>query len=335
MSNRNQRHSLLSSDFSALFSPVRVNADILETDKPLALYEFAKIFFPNLGTNIVNILLDMEKHSKKLIAAIEPKKRDRLIEDLEGVTVEIQYLIKAKGKELMVLPINICPAEVLRNATLANHGSRYTEKMQEEINQILTSFIKKEIQRKIRTMIENSIETLISKPKMPTMIKELLSLGLINKEGRLAEGATIEDLISGKYARMFKEVLPEELINEALMIKEAIKACYDLEGEDSLPSANEALVEKGILEIILGEVGEEERGPEEAISNLKQIEMIKDSPKDYVNCKGLRCPFCGSKDMYSGTVGIDAGTARQEITCDECNEKWTDVYKLTSYETQG
>ncbi|MEI6153880.1 MAG: hypothetical protein WCQ90_07320 [Deltaproteobacteria bacterium] len=255
MSDRNQRPSLLSKNFSTLFSPVRVNADILETDKPLALYEFASIFLPSMGPSIFNLLLDMERHSKKLIAAIEPEKRERLINDLEGMTVEIHYVIKDKGKELMVLPINICPAEVLRNASLTKHGSRYTEKMQEEMNQILTSFIKKEIQHKIKTIIESSLETLIAKPRMPVMIKELLCLGLINKEGRLAEGATIEDLISGKYARLFKEVVPEELINEALMIKEAIKACYDWEGVDSLPSANEALVEKGILEITLGEIG--------------------------------------------------------------------------------
>ena len=256
MSNRTQKPSLLSKNFSTLFSPIRVNADILETDKPLALYEFASIFLPSMGPSIFNLLLDMERHSKKLITAIEPKKRERLIKDLEGVTVEIHYLIKDKGKELMVLPINICPAEVLRNATLAKHGSRYTEKMQEEINQILTSFIKKEIQHRIKGMIENSLKTLFAKPRMPVMLKKLLSSGLINRGGLLAEGTTIEDLISGRYAGLFKNVVPEELINEALMIKEAIKACYDWEGEDFLPSANEALVEKGILEIVLGEIGD-------------------------------------------------------------------------------
>lgn len=264
MSNRTQKPSLLSKDFSTLFSPIYINADILETNKPLALYKFTTIFFPNLGPSIVNLLLDMERHSQKLIAAIEPEKRERLINELEGVTVEIRYLIKDKGKELVALPINICPAEVLRNAALAKHGSRYTEKMQEEINQILVSFIKKEIQRRIKSMIENSLKILLAKPKMPAILKRLLSLGLIDREGRLAEGTTIEDLISGKYARLFKKVVPEELINEALIIKETIKAYYDWEGEDYLSSANEALAEKGILEIILGEIGEKGRGTKEA-----------------------------------------------------------------------
>jgi len=256
MSNRTQKPSLLSKDFSKLFSPVRINADILEGDRPLALYEFASIFFPNMVSSIVALLLDMEKHSQKLIASIEPKKRERLINDLEGVTVEIHYLMKDKGKELIALPIKICPAEVLRNAALSKLGSRYTEKMQEEINQILVSFIKKEIQRRIKSMIEGALKTLLVKPRMPATLKKLLTLGLIDRDGRLSEGATIEDLMSGKYAGLFKRVVPEELINEAMMLKETIKACYGWEGEDYLASANEALAEKGILEIILGEIKE-------------------------------------------------------------------------------
>ena len=264
MSDRTQKPSLLSKDFSKLFSPIRINADILEGDKSLALYEFVSIFLPNMVPSIFNLLVDMEKHSQKLIASIEPKKRERLIKNLEGVTVEMHYLIKANGKELVALPVNICPAEVLRNAMLSKQGSRYTEKMQEEISQILVSFISKEIQRRIKSMIELALKTLLVKPRMPATLKKLLSLGLVDKEGRLAEGATIEDLISGKYAGLFKKVVPEELINEALMLKETIKACYGWEGEDYLSSANEALAEKGILEIVLGEIREKGREPKEA-----------------------------------------------------------------------
>jgi hypothetical protein len=256
MSNRTQKPSLLGKDFSALFSPIRINADIAKTNKPFAVYEFTNIFFPNMVPSIVTLLLDMERHSHRLITAIKPEKRERLAKDLEGVTVEIHYVIKDRGKELMALPINICPAEVLKNAALAKHGSRYTKKMQEEINQIFASFIKKEIQRRIKSMTESFLKTLLAKPRIPAMLKKLLGLGLIDGEGHLARGTTIEDLISGKYAGLFKKVVPEELINETLMLKETIKAYYDWGGEDYISSANEALAEKGILEIIIGEIGE-------------------------------------------------------------------------------
>ncbi len=253
MSNRAKKPSLLSKDFSILFSPLRIDADFLD-GKVLALYKFSTIFFPNLGSGLLNILLDMEKHSRRVIASIKLQERESLIKELGGVTVEIRYMVKDKGKEMIILPINISPSEVLKNATLVKQGSRYNKKMQEEINKILISFIKKEIERKIKTMVEDFLKTLLVKPKMPPMLKELLSRGLINKEGRLAEGTTIEDLISGRYARLFKKVVPEELINEALLIRDTIKTFYDWKDEDYQSLANEALVEKGILEITLGEV---------------------------------------------------------------------------------
>ena len=205
----------------------------------------------------------MERHSQRLVAAVSPEKRKKLAEDLEGVTVEIHYLVKERGKELMALPINICPAEVLRNAASAKPGSRYTKERQEEINQILASFIAKELRRRIKSTIEDVFKSMLAKPRMPAMLRKIRGLGLVDKKGRLAEGTTIEDLISGKYAELFKEVVPEELINETMMLKETISACYGREGEDYLLSANEALAEKGILEIALGEIGKKRRTPKE------------------------------------------------------------------------
>lgn len=241
-------------DLSKRFTPIHINADILESNKLLALYMFTGIFLPNMGSNILNILLDMEKHSKKMIAAVKPEKREELIHDLEGVTVEIRYLIKDRGEELLALPINISPSDVLRNATLVKPGLRYTKKMQKEINKMLLSLIKKEIQRRIKTIIEKSLKTFLAKPRMPAAVKKLLSLNLIDREGRLAEGTTIEDLVSGRNVKLFKKVIPENLINEALVIKETIKACYDWNGEDYQSLITEALIEKRILEITLQEM---------------------------------------------------------------------------------
>jgi len=163
-------------------------------------------------------------------------------------------VVKDKGKAVLELPINISPAEVLKNAALNKAGSRYNNEMQAEINKIFVSFIEKEIQRKMKAVLEGFLKTLLARPRMPAMLKELLNRGWIDKEGRLAEGATIQDLISGKYARVFKDVVPQDLINEALIIKETMKTFYEREGEDCQSSVNEMLREKGILELTLGEV---------------------------------------------------------------------------------
>ena len=236
-----------------LFSPIYVNADFLETDKTSALYKFATIFFPSMGPGILNILLDMEKYSNRVIASVGQKERENLIKELEGVTVEIRYIVKDRGKDMMAIPINISPAEVLKNAT-SGRGSRYNKKMQEEIDKMIDSFVKKEIQHRIKTKIEDFLKGLLAKPKIPDMVKELLGIGYITKEGLLAEGTTIEDLISGKYKKLFDRIVPSELVSETLMIKDTISAYYNLEDKDYKSLANEILREKGILEITLGEI---------------------------------------------------------------------------------
>jgi hypothetical protein len=253
MSKEAKKSSLLSKNFSTLFSPIRVDTDILD-GKALALYKFSKILSPGIGSNVLNLLLDMENHSRKVIAEIEPTKRDSLIRELEGMTVEIQYLVKNKGKEILAVPIIISPVEVLKNAVLTKESSRYDEKMKDEITKIVISFIKKEIERKIKSIIENLLKALHVKPGMTSMFRKLLGQGLINEEGHLAEGTTIEDLISGKYSRQFKKVIPEELISETLLIRDTINTFYDWDDENYQDLANEALAGKGILEITLGEV---------------------------------------------------------------------------------
>jgi len=254
MSKQAKKPSLLSNKFSTLFSPIRVNSEIMD-GKALALYKFSKILSPGIGSNVFNILLDMEKHSHKVIAEIDPKKRDSLIRELEGVTVEIQYLVKNKGKELLSVPITISPAKVLKNATVTERSSRYDDKMKDEITKIVISFIKKEIEHKIKAMVENLLKTLHVKPGMTSVFRKLLRRGLINEDGLLAEDATIEDLISGKYAKQLKKVIPEELISESLLIRDTINTFYDWDDDNYQNLANETLVEKGILEITLGEIG--------------------------------------------------------------------------------
>jgi transcription elongation factor Elf1 len=52
---------------------------------------------------------------------------------------------------------------------------------------------------------------------------------------------------------------------------------------------------------------------------------------EYVGKLGLQCPHCHSTNISGGEVNIDAGTATQEVTCDDCDSEWLDVYNLTGY----
>ncbi|MDP2991103.1 MAG: hypothetical protein Q8O57_11140, partial [Kiritimatiellota bacterium] len=100
----------------AAFSPLYINEALLDSRKAMALFKFTQLFFPQRGPNLMNLLLDMENQSRRVIAAVSLKEREQLIRDLEGVTVELKGMVKDKGREMLSLPITLLPAEVLRQA---------------------------------------------------------------------------------------------------------------------------------------------------------------------------------------------------------------------------
>ena len=58
--------------------------------------------------------------------------------------------------------------------------------------------------------------------------------------------------------------------------------------------------------------------------------MKPEKAKEYLEHRGLACPFCDSRDIEGGSMDFEAGEIAQRISCHECNERWTDVYKLAA-----
>jgi formate dehydrogenase maturation protein FdhE len=58
--------------------------------------------------------------------------------------------------------------------------------------------------------------------------------------------------------------------------------------------------------------------------------MKPEKAKEYLEQRGLACPFCGSWDIEGDSMDFEAGEIAQRISCHECNEQWTDVYKLAA-----
>jgi hypothetical protein len=52
--------------------------------------------------------------------------------------------------------------------------------------------------------------------------------------------------------------------------------------------------------------------------------------KKYLERRGLGCPCCGSGDIEGGSMDFEAGEIAQQMSCHECNERWTDVHKLAA-----
>jgi len=48
----------------------------------------------------------------------------------------------------------------------------------------------------------------------------------------------------------------------------------------------------------------------------------------YIKNGGLRCPFCSSENIDGIENNFDSGFMSQVVICTNCNESWSDVYKL-------
>ena len=57
--------------------------------------------------------------------------------------------------------------------------------------------------------------------------------------------------------------------------------------------------------------------------------QVKQAMK-YLEQRGRSCPLCGSSDIEGGSMDFESGEIAQRISCHECNERWTDVYKLVA-----
>jgi hypothetical protein len=63
------------------------------------------------------------------------------------------------------------------------------------------------------------------------------------------------------------------------------------------------------------------------------LERAPDTNAEYVAHGGTQCPFCGSHDITGDEVNIDAGSAWQDVFCNDCAAEWQDTYTLTGYAT--
>lgn len=62
--------------------------------------------------------------------------------------------------------------------------------------------------------------------------------------------------------------------------------------------------------------------------------MSQDKPltdEEYVAKKGRVCPHCGSEHIDGKNVSIEASQAFQDVSCNDCDREWTDIYDLKGW----
>lgn len=48
--------------------------------------------------------------------------------------------------------------------------------------------------------------------------------------------------------------------------------------------------------------------------------------------RGSSCPYCRSESVTGESVNIEGRQASQEVSCQECERTWRDVYRLADVE---
>ena len=55
----------------------------------------------------------------------------------------------------------------------------------------------------------------------------------------------------------------------------------------------------------------------------------------YLDNSGNHCPKCNGSDLHCANLETDGTQAWRNITCEDCNEEFTDIYKLVDVERYG
>lgn len=62
--------------------------------------------------------------------------------------------------------------------------------------------------------------------------------------------------------------------------------------------------------------------------------LTQEQKTEYMQTGAQHCPVCKSLDISGGFVEVAGMEAWQEVSCNECDARWQDVYKLAFVETQ-
>lgn len=238
------------------FSPVYLNADNVSTEKLLAFYRFTNLFFPKMGSNLVSTIMDMERHAERLTAHTTPHQRRKLVRDMKGVSMDMNLAISDETQIMMDISIHIVPSEVLKRAQQGRSDLVEYQQLSDDLDKLIVKLISKEIGRRFTAKVGGYFRAFGNGTQVPPFITQLLEAGWINRKGQLQPGATIDELLTGKYRKQFEELMPQEVVQQGMQIRETIAACFAMNQDsqddpDSL--VQDARRRHALLEITLRE----------------------------------------------------------------------------------
>lgn len=247
-----RKASLLRAD-PILFSPIYLDSDNVSTEKLLALYRFANLFFPKMGSSLVKTIMDMERHGERLTANSSPHERRKLISQMESLSMDIQFKVCDGGQNVMEISIHIVPSEVLERAQQGGNSLTQYRELKDDLDKLIVKLIAKEVSRRFTAKITEGLKVLTGIKQVPSFITQLLEMGWINGNGQLLQGASIDDLLTGKYRDQFEQLMPKELVQEGMQIRDTIETFFAISQDDTDSLIQDAKRRHALLEITLRE----------------------------------------------------------------------------------
>lgn len=58
--------------------------------------------------------------------------------------------------------------------------------------------------------------------------------------------------------------------------------------------------------------------------------ITKEQTEKYIGTHGVRCPYCRSDNIESGSLDADGVEASALVKCFDCKRQWWDIWTLTS-----
>jgi hypothetical protein len=252
-----RKSSLLDAD-PILFSPIRLNTDNISTDKLLAFYRFADLFFPRMGSGLVNTVLNMESHGERLTANCSPDERKRLIGKLRSLSMEMQFTLSDGGQSMLEMSVRIVPSEVLERAQQGRGDIVGYQRPGDDLDKLIARLVAKELNRRLASKVRGMFKVLAAIRQVPLTIAKLIGLSWADRDEQLLQGASIDDLLIGKYRAQFEQALPDELLHEGMDIRTTVATCFAISQYEAGSPIQGAKTRRALLEITIREASREQ-----------------------------------------------------------------------------
>ncbi|QVL49709.1 MAG: hypothetical protein KFB96_04200 [Thiocapsa sp.] len=124
-------------------------------------------------------IMDMERHGERLTANSSPEEREKLIRQMNCLSVNIQLTVSDEEEKIMEMSVRIVPSEVLGRAQQGRNDLIHYHRLSDDLEKLVVKLIKKEVGRRFATKLADGFQALTGFRQVPSFITQLLKIGAL------------------------------------------------------------------------------------------------------------------------------------------------------------